>query len=872
MASAGKQVGQRLYISAAQLSALEPSARELVDRARALIEPQANEPFNVFRVDATTDEVAFLHYPDLGLTPFPALKSSCRINVRARLVSRRRYDSSLNPPILHRTELLLASDHPAHAQCAALTRTCESLGLFDHAASIGFKQQWESLVAERGFVLAGFELVPLANAAAPGAPGTSDNNGSGSVERYLTALARTTLSAPVQSLIRDGLLTPASTFFDYGCGRGDDLATLGAAGYAAVGWDPHYLPAAERLACDVVNIGFVINVIEDKAERIEALTSAYALASRVLAVSAMLGSNEPSKGRPFGDGVLTGRHTFQKYYSQGELRAFIESALDEEAYPAAPGVFYVFRDRDLEQRYLVAKSSNSYRVQRLLATTPSHVRSSLHREEKRRAAVPSDRPRRSTAEASLAASPEAERELSRLWELILDFGRVPDAEEIPFAAELKRFFGSLKRAVERCLESHDSEALRRAERARKEDMLVMFALRAFDRRRKFGKLEPRLAEDVRALFGSVARAEGEALRLLFSIQDTALIQAACEHAAIEGLGWLEPGESLQLHASLVPRLPASLRIYIGCASIMAGDISAFDLVKAHINSGKVTLLAYDDFEGKPLPLLQRRVKVRLRDQDVDIFEYDEQHPPSVLFRKSRYINEEFPKYAEQVAFEEQQDALRAFDLDSYGPAEGAFNAQLAARRYAVVGFNLVRSSDVPGLDAPCGRHYRFRDLVECGRTWITHKPSNVPARAESYNALCDLATEILDPVIEYFGGIELTYGFSSPNLARRIRGGIAPELDQHAACEVAQSGRPVCSRRGAAVDFLVRDEDMSEVATWIAEHCRFDRMYLYGGDRPLHVSIGPENSRAIYRMVKSGSRTIPRRVYVTSGNAPSDRR
>lgn len=867
MASAGKQVGQRLYISAAQLSALELSARELVDRARALIEPQANEPFNVFRVDATTDEVAFLYYPDLGLTPFPALKSSCRINVRARLVSRRRYDSSLNPPILHRTELLLASDHPAHAQCVALTRTCESLGLFDHAASIGFKQQWESLVAERGFVLAGFELVPLANAAEPGDPGTSYNNGSGSVERHLTALARTTLSAPVQSLIRDGLLTTASTFFDYGCGRGDDLATLAAAGYAAVGWDPHYRPAAERLACDVVNIGFVINVIEDKAERIEALTGAYALARRVLTVSAMLGSNEPSKGRPFGDGVLTGRNTFQKYYSQGELRGFIESVLDEEAYPAAPGVFYVFRDRNLEQRYLVAKSSNTYRVKRLLAATPAHVRNYVHRKPEAPSAARVRRARASPAASALAESPEAQQELSKLWELMLDFGRVPDADEIPFAPSVKRLFGSVKRAIERCLERHDLEALRRAEHARKEDILVMFALRAFDRRRKFGRLESRLAKDVRTLFASVATAEGEATKLLFSLQDSAAIQSACECAAIEGLGWLEPGESLQLHTSLVPRLPASLRIYVGCASIMAGDISTFDLVKAHINSGKVTLLAYDDFQGRPLPLLRRRVKVRLRDQDLDVFDYDERHPPSVLFRKSRYINEEFPKYAEQLAFEEQQEALGEFDLDSYGPAESVLNARLAARRYAVSGFDLVRSADVPDLDSACGRHYRFRDLIECGETWTSQRPLNVPARPESYNALCDLATEVLDPVIEYFGAIELTYGFSSPNLAARIRGRIAPELDQHAACEVSRSGRTICSRHGAAVDFLVKDENMSEVARWISEHCRFDRMYFYGADRPMHVSIGPENARAIYRMVKSGARTIPRRMEFPSVDA-----
>jgi hypothetical protein len=55
------------------------------------------------------------------------------------------------------------------------------------------------------------------------------------------------------------------------------------------------------------------------------------------------------------------------------------------------------------------------------------------------------------------------------------------------------------------------------------------------------------------------------------------------------------------------------------------------------------------------------------------------------------------------------------------------------------------------------------------------------------------------------------------------------------------------------VDFLVRDEDMREVMTWISANCPFNRMYLYGADRSLHVSVGPQNSGAIYEMVKTST-------------------
>jgi hypothetical protein len=93
-----------------------------------------------------------------------------------------------------------------------------------------------------------------------------------------------------------------------------------------------------------------------------------------------------------------------------------------------------------------------------------------------------------------------------------------------------------------------------------------------------------------------------------------------------------------------------------------------------------------------------------------------------------------------------------------------------------------------------------------------------------------------------------------------------PELDQHASCETKANGDPICDRLGAAIDFLVRDEDMREVMTWIANNCQFDRLYFYGADRPLHVSIGPQNSRAIYEMVKtSAGRQVPRLIKENAG-------
>jgi hypothetical protein len=61
-----------------------------------------------------------------------------------------------------------------------------------------------------------------------------------------------------------------------------------------------------------------------------------------------------------------------------------------------------------------------------------------------------------------------------------------------------------------------------------------------------------------------------------------------------------------------------------------------------------------------------------------------------------------------------------------------------------------------------------------------------------------------------------------------------------------------------AVDFLVEDEDMLEVARWIAANCDFDLIYYYGKDRPLHVTWGPDNSCEAYELTIKSGRRVPR--------------
>ena len=88
-------------------------------------------------------------------------------------------------------------------------------------------------------------------------------------------------------------------------------------------------------------------------------------------------------------------------------------------------------------------------------------------------------------------------------------------------------------------------------------------------------------------------------------------------------------------------------------------------------------MKFDDFVGKPLPRMLERVKVKLRDQDLDFFEYGGQYPPPFLYFKSRYINEEFPGFPEQQEFDRQLEALGLPMADGLRPRAGRVR-QLAA--------------------------------------------------------------------------------------------------------------------------------------------------------------------------------------------------
>jgi len=668
----GKRVRGHSYIHVSLLCEQPESVRRVIAtaRRRAGIDPEA---FNVVRFSENPHEIGLLNYPRFFEDPFPTLAVAYLIDVTTKRVQRTDFSLRANPPILHRKELLLHPEHPSRPKFSALTAALEQRGVFANNQRIGYQKFWAERLTSSGIeiidhaiVASAAEEVAVQNAQVREAQVQEVKD----IARHRTAIVRDRLSAPMQALARHGLLILERTILDYGCGQGDDVRALQAGGISVIGWDPHYAPSIALEPADIVNLGFVLNVIEEPSERLQAVRRAFDLARQCLSVAVMVAGKGDVEGlRAYRDGFLTQRDTFQKYYQQEEIRAFLASALNMEAIAVAPGIFFVFKDKILEQRFLFDRQR---RIQFPLA---AELR------------PPLDRP--SLAERRLEALRPI---LERLWQKILEMGRSVVEEELApdLLVEIKTQVGSLRRAERLGGSPENVQKLVASADARREDLLVYFGLNLFNGRTRYSMLAPELQRDVKAFLGNASSASEVGRVLLFSVGKPEIIDSACQKARTSGLGYLAEGESLQIHSSLINRLPAALRCYVGCAAKLYGDINTADLVKIHVRSGKLTLLFYDDFDSSPLPRLRERIKINMRAQRIDFFQHSREFEPELLFLKSRYMAPDQPGYDQQKMFDDALVKLGLFEFPEYGLPADVFTSTLRDAGYVVRGFSLER--------------------------------------------------------------------------------------------------------------------------------------------------------------------------------------
>ena len=177
-----------------------------------------------------------------------------------------------------------------------------------------------------------------------------------------------------------------------------------------------------------------------------------------------------------------------------------------EAIAVAPGIFFIFRDKILEQRFFLDRQR---RIQFPLAP---ELRPPLDR--------PSLTERRMEALRPI---------LERLWQQMLEFGRPLVEEEVApdLLLEIKNQIGSLRRAERLGRSPENDQKLIAAGNARREDLLVYFGLNLFNGRTRYSMLAPELQRDIKAFLGNAKSAVEAGRELLFSVGNSEVIDEAC---------------------------------------------------------------------------------------------------------------------------------------------------------------------------------------------------------------------------------------------------------------------------------------------------------------------------------------------------------
>jgi DNA phosphorothioation-associated putative methyltransferase len=482
------------------------------------------------------------------------------------------------------------------------------------------------------------------------------------IARHKTAMTRYSLSRPLALAVSHRLVSPERSFFDFGSGRGTDVRLLRKLGFEANGWDPHFDPKAKIVPADCVNLGYVLNVIESPEERLDTLKKAFELATKVLIVAVRVDQalNDASE---FSDGLLTKTGSFQKLFTQDELRAYLRDVLGRQPHMASLGIAYIFKDSMVEAEYLAELS--------------------LYRPVSFREAV----------RAAFAKDRIAKRYLT----LTRSLGRPALPTEFPSFPVLLDRFGSTQRIERIALSLLKSDTLATAREERRVNILMYMAMLRLQGLTPppIRMLSADVQADIKMLWPSYKASIEAGTEFLFDLGRPGRIQEECRRATV---GKKLP-DSLYVHKSAEEQLSPLLRLMILVARRIVGEVD-YDLIKIALDGKKLSFLAYQDFENVPHPTLRSSVRVFLPTASYELRNYTESLNPPILHRKETFLDSLHPRYAEFERLSASEDALGLLSRNDIGTRHG-WESLLESRGLRIEGAEVLgaaRPEPIGNLD------------------------------------------------------------------------------------------------------------------------------------------------------------------------------
>lgn len=416
---------------------------------------------------------------------------------------------------------------------------------------------------------------------------------------------------PVRQALRDGLIKVETSLLDYGCGRGQDVARLRKMNLDAHGWDPHFAPDSPLLPKDIVLLNYVLNVIEDPAERREAVTKAWGLAKKAMVVSCRLQWERSAvRGTSIADGIVTSRNTFQHFFAPREIRDLVESVTESKCISPTPGVVYAFR-RDEDRFAYLARGA--------------------------------------IAEYDWTATDDYTSAVAEVIAFAESRGRPPLFEEIP--VDLLPQLGKLSRRSLLELVSKGASRERVADGFRRAtlDALLYLGTSIFSGRPSLSDLPLGVQADVKHCFKSYREACARADRLLSKIKEDKYIRGAMQNS---------PGKmtasAFYVHRRAVDKIAVVLRLYEHCGFVAAGRPAGWNILKLDHRGRRVSWSAYPEFDSDPHPVLDWTYGVDMTSLAGSFQSFKERANRPILHRKEEFLDPgdpDVPKYQRLTAAE-----------------------------------------------------------------------------------------------------------------------------------------------------------------------------------------------------------------------------
>jgi len=370
-------------------------------------------------------------------------------------------------------------------------------------------------------------------------------------------------------------------------------------GLNADGWDPYFAPDEPLTVHDVVLLNYVLNVIEDTAERRETLSKAWQLASGALVVSVRLKWELATlNATGLSDGIVTSRNTFQHFFSPSEIRRFVEEVTGQRCVSPSPGVVYVFRRDEQRFAYLARGAITDFEW----TNTQDYA----------------------SAVAEIVSFTE-------------DRGRPPLFEEIP--ADLVPMLGRLSRRTLLDIVHQGASPERVAVGLKRTtlDTLLYLGTSIFNGRVGFNDLPLNVQADIKHCFKTYREACTRADRLLAKIRDDTYIRGAMRNS---------PGKltasALYVHRRAVPKIPVVLRLYEYCGFVAAGRPEGWNILKLEHRGRRVAWSSYPEFDSDPHPTLDWTYAVDMNSLEGNYQRFGDRANRPLLHRKEEFLSPEDP--------------------------------------------------------------------------------------------------------------------------------------------------------------------------------------------------------------------------------------